>query len=115
MAEVSGKVEFQGEPLHTGIVVFTPDNSRGTYGPVAMGKIAGDGTFILKTGEEFGAVAGWHRVTVLAVENDPFQKRGENSVPPRNLIPQKYSNPELSGIVQKVESQENNQIDIKLD
>src|SRR6516165_6653259 len=68
MAPVRGKVLFKGKPLTAGTIVFAPDAVKGTSGPLARGTIHPDGTYALQSGETYGAVVGWHRVTVSAVE-----------------------------------------------
>src|SRR6266851_8212215 len=64
---VRGKVYFKGTPLKRGTIVFSPDERRGGRGDLARAEIQPDGSFSLKTGDREGAVAGWHRVTIVAV------------------------------------------------
>src|SRR6516162_4564631 len=40
--QVIGKVLYKGAPLHTGLIVFTPDTSRGESGKIAFSKIKED-------------------------------------------------------------------------
>jgi hypothetical protein len=101
---VSGKVSYKGAALNNGVVVFTPDASRGESGPIALGNIREDGTFALSTGDAPGATAGWYRVTVAA-----FAK---SSVP---LLPEKYGNPELSLLRCEIKASQANAIDLNLD
>src|SRR5436190_8420973 len=67
LTPVRGKVSYQGMLLQSGTIVFTPDVARGTRGGLAYAEIQPDGTFSLKTGDQTGAVSGWHRVTIAAV------------------------------------------------
>ena len=64
LAPVRGHVSYQGKPLVSGTVVFTPDAQRGGCGPQAWAKIGPDGSFELSTAGVTGATPGWHRVTV---------------------------------------------------
>ncbi len=115
VAPVRGKVFYQGRPLTTGTIVFAPDAVRGTNGPLALGDIQADGSYALRHGEEFGAVVGWHRVTVSAVEAGQPAKAGQDFVLPRSLLPEKYRDPELSGLVREVKASQENTIDFHLD
>src|SRR5688500_17577949 len=71
VASVRGKVLFRGHLVPGGLIVFTPDASRGAAGPVAFGKIRDDGSYTLFTGETEGASAGWYKVTVAAPSPGP--------------------------------------------
>lgn len=115
LAPVTGKVFYRGAPLSTGTVVFTPDVTRGGYGPAAHALIQKDGSYRLRTGDAEGAPAGWHRITVLAVEPPPVELPKEQFVVPRSLVPEKYRDPELSGLVREVKAGKDNQIDLHLE
>lgn len=108
LAPVSGKVSYQGRPLHTGTVVFTPDSVRGTTGELARGEIQPDGTYRLKSGEQMGTVPGTHRVTVIAIEQGPA------GATPQSLLPSKYRDPELSGLSCEVVPGRENTINFNL-
>src|SRR5688572_11562379 len=99
---VTGKITYGGTPLHTGTVVFTPDAKRGGRGAAAQAEIQKDGSYRLQTDGADGAVAGWHRITVLAVEKPLVELPKEQLVIPRSLIPEKYRDAELSGLVREV-------------
>src|SRR5947209_4271705 len=81
LAPVRGKVAYQGVPLHTGVIVFTPDPLRGTSGPVARAEIQPDGSYTLLTENLAGTAAGWHRVTIVAVEAPAGVPEGQFVVP----------------------------------
>src|SRR5438552_2308150 len=66
---VRGTVFYRGEPVRGGTVVFAPDPDRGGSGPLAIAEIQPDGTYVLRTDGENGAVPGWHRVTVSPAED----------------------------------------------
>ena len=61
LAPVRGHVFFRGAPLRGAAVVFTPDPEHGGRGPLACARLGDDGGYVLVTGQDFGAVAGWHR------------------------------------------------------
>jgi hypothetical protein len=114
LTAVRGRVWYQGAPLRGGTIVFTPDPTRGGTGPLARAEIQADGLFVLKTGDRLGAVAGWHRVTVVAVDatSSPV---GPNYASPRSLLPIKYRDPELSGISCEVKDGQENTLDVNLE
>jgi hypothetical protein len=102
LSPVHGKVFFQGKPLPRGTIVFTPDPARGGAGPQASGDIQPDGTFILHTASVEGAVPGWHRVTILALEPPSTDPGAPKFIIPRSLIPEKYRDPAQSGLAFEV-------------
>jgi hypothetical protein len=113
-AAVFGKVSFHGMPLRGGTIVFIPDPSRGGSGPLARGTIQTDGSFHLQTEDgAAGAPAGWYRVTVMAI--DGFAYAGPGAYVPRSLLPDKYRDPDLSGLVCEVKPGHDNQINFNLD
>lgn len=95
---VTGKVTYRGFPLQQGTIVFTPNSALGTQGEIAIGEIGRDGTFTLRTGNAYGATAGHYRVTVAAVVADAAPVPGQSFRTPVSLLPEKYSDPELSGL-----------------
>jgi hypothetical protein len=113
-ASVAGKVSFRGMPLRGGTIVFIPDASRGSSGPLARGTIQTDGSYRLQTEDESsGAPAGWYRVTVMAI--DGFAYAGAAAYVPRSLLPDKYRDPDLSGLVCEVKPGRDNQINFNLE
>ena len=108
LAPVQGQVFYRGRPLPGGTIVFTPDPERGGSGPLAVAAIQPDGRYALTTEGRAGAVPGWHRVTVVAVEDGSFTSG------PRPLLPSKYSDPGLSELSCQVESGKENGIDLRL-
>src|SRR5947209_12101103 len=84
---VHGTVTYRGTPPQTGVIVFTPDPTRGGNGPQARADIRADGTYDLKADPGTEQGAGWYRITVAAVEPaDPARGR----YVPRSLLPDKY-------------------------
>jgi hypothetical protein len=114
LAPVRGRVLVRDIPLHTGTIVFTPDPLRGTTGPSAHGQIKPDGTYALETEGSPGAVPGWHRVTIVALDST-FSGTGGQFVVPRSLLPDKYRDPEQSGLVCEIKVGQENCINFNLD
>jgi hypothetical protein len=101
----SGTVTYKGKPLEKGQVQFLP-----TEGPAAVGSIE-DGKFVLGTNNAGnGAPPGKYRVTVFSYKTIQ-NKFGETS---KSMIPNRYTNPDSSGIVQDIPEGGNNKIDIQL-
>ncbi len=98
LSPVGGKVYFKNVPLTQGTIVFSPDSRRGGHGELASAEIQRDGTFVLRTGDKFGAAPGWHRVTVVAVETAAKPAEGWNFAEHRTLVPVRYRDPELSSL-----------------
>jgi hypothetical protein len=115
VAPVHGTVYYRGFPLRSGTVVFAPDGSRGTDGPLARGDIKPDGTYELRTDQTSGAVVGWHRVTIVAMESALVHGSSGPYYIPRSLLPEKYSDPDLSGLVCEVRAHQANRIDFRLE
>jgi hypothetical protein len=93
---VRGKVLFQGVPLHHGVIVFVPDADRGTHGALARADIQEDGSYSVDKSESGEALGGWYRVTVASVETEAAGASG--GLRTRSLLPDKYRDPELSGL-----------------
>jgi hypothetical protein len=73
LGRVQGKVTFKGHPIKYGTVSFVPDASKGTNGPIAMGNIKEDGTFVLSTSDAGdGAVVGHHKISVVGLDPTPI-------------------------------------------
>jgi hypothetical protein len=115
LAPARGRILFRDIPLHTGTIVFTPDSLRGTTGPSARGNIRPDGTYVLETDDKAGAVPGWHRVTIVAMDSAFSSGSGGQFVVPRSLLPDKYRDPEQSGLVCEIKAGQENCIDFNLD
>ena len=106
LATVEGTVAYQGKPIERGRVVFYP--TAGTPGPTAVGMIEPDGTFRIQTLGRDGAAIGRHRITVHFCEVPPAeQATASDGFVPRSLIPEKYTNPNTSGLWFEVQAGEN--------
>lgn len=80
LAEVSGKVVLNGQPLKNVRVDFQPDPDKGTRGKGATGVTDDNGNFTLKyDGAKPGAVVGHHKVTVTDLDTfgNVFVGRGD--------------------------------------
>lgn len=109
--QVTGRVLYKGTPLPGGLIVFSPDTSRGESGRIAFSKIASDGTYSLQTGDEKGATAGWYRVTVASISGS----QTSYEYAPTSLIPDKYRDPQLSQLQCEVKTNKDNHLDFNLD
>jgi hypothetical protein len=113
LVPVSGKVLYRNQPLPRGTIVFVPDADRGNNGPLAQGTIQGGGSYTMQTGEKSGAMPGWYRITVIAVENTTsFSLNG--SAVPRSLVPERYRDPQLSDLACEVKAGQENSINFNL-
>jgi hypothetical protein len=115
LSSVRGRVCFKGQPLRGGSIVFTPNPDKGGCGELAVGEIASDGTFELKTGDRRGAVAGWHRVTIAAVEMSTDKTAGGLYSDVRPLLPRRYAVPDLSGLERQIKAGEENVFEFELE
>jgi hypothetical protein len=115
LTPVSGKVAFQTRNLTGGLIVFTPDNSKGNSGQMAVGKIAQDGSYYLYTGDTAGASAGWYRITVTSFGPTGVQVAGQMPNPPNSYLPEKYRDPVLSELSCEIKPDKPNAINFNLD
>lgn len=113
LAPVTGRVTFKGVPLTSGLIVFTPDASKGETGPIAFSVIREDGTFTLSTGDAQGAQAGWYRVTVSA-QGPANSQPGQAYSVSESIIPEKYLHPDSSELTCKVAQNQDNSFEFNL-
>ncbi len=112
----SGTLTFRGQPLEHYQVMLFPQNGR-----PAAGMVDAAGKFVLGTNQPGdGAPAGTHRVAVTWIgppSTDPGQGVMEFTPPPPPTIkiPDKYANPETSGITVEVPESGTDAIAINLD
>ncbi len=106
LAPVGGRVFYRGQPLAGGTIVFTPDPERGGSGPMASAEIGPDGHYALNTGQQKGAVPGWHRVTIGA---------GKPADGHPASLPGRFSDPELCGKCVEVKPEQTNSFDLHLE
>lgn len=103
-ATVRGHVTFQGEPLMSGLVVFSPDPDRGGSGKPARGDLAPDGSFQLKLGDDTTIPPGWYRV---AIASGPASFP-HSAYPDRPTFPPQLARPDRSGLVREVQAGQEN-------
>jgi hypothetical protein len=115
LAPVHGRIFFKNIPLQTGTIVFTPNESRGAAGPLARAEVQSDGSYHLWTGDKPGATTGWHRVTILALEDVPREGLAEPCQRPLLLLPERYRDPELSGLECEIKAGQDNNFDFHLE
>lgn len=108
---VTGKVMYKGTALTGGLIVFTPDASRGESGKIAHGAIQHDGSYTLRTGDADGVTAGWYRVTVASVSGSTPSL----NAPPAFLVPDHYCDPQRSLLQCEVKGNRDNHLDFNLD
>jgi hypothetical protein len=109
--QVTGKVIYKGAPLKSGLIVFSPDTSRGENGKIAFSKIKEDGAYTLYTGDAPGVTAGWYRVTIASLSGSTTSYDS----PLTSLIPDKYRDPQLSQVQCEVKANRDNHLDFNLD
>jgi hypothetical protein len=112
---VHGRVLYRGIALTGGTIVFSPDPERGGSGPLAVAAIQPDGYYTLKTEDHNGALAGWYRVTIVALQAPAGSAPDQPWAPARSLLPAKYRDPELSGLSCQVRQDQENSLDFNLD
>jgi hypothetical protein len=115
LSPVRGKVYYKGTALTRGVVVFTPDSSRGGQGALAHGEIQADGHYHLRTEGAEGVPPGWYRITVLSVDPPAAAPIGQRYAFPRPLLPPRFRDPDLSDLVREVQPGRANEIDLLLE
>jgi hypothetical protein len=108
LAPVVGKVFYHGRPVARGLIVFVPDAQQGAAGPMSRATIGPDGSYTLHTGDGVGAVPGAHCVTIAAVE-------GQSGGEPRSLLPEKYRDPDRSGLRCEIAADRPNTVNFHLE
>ena len=105
LAPVSGTVNYNGQPLAQGEISFHPaDGRRPAYGKVQDGKIVD-----VKTADDEGVIVGTCRVGVTSV-----QAAADMYTPSKSLIPQRYADPEKSGLTCEIKQGQTSQVELEL-
>lgn len=102
LAPVTGKVTLDGTPIKTGLISFVPDSARGTDGTPGIGNIDESGAYRVTTLDADGAQVGFHKVRAYVLEG---------GVP---AIPERYLDPETSGLAFEVKANQENVFDVEL-
>jgi hypothetical protein len=105
-AVVTGQVTLDGKPLPCGEIAFIPDASKGTTGPMGMGAIGQDGKYEIRTAGQKGALVGWHRIRITAIDETKPDKPW--------IVPIRYGYPDQSGLTTEVKANQENVCDLKL-
>jgi hypothetical protein len=96
---VSGKVQFaDGTPVARGVIEFAPADG----GSTARAPLGADGSFVLKTGDRAGAVAGLHRVAILQTASAEDIPAHQHKHAPLRAVPGKYRRFETSGLEHEI-------------
>lgn len=95
-ADVSGVVTLDGAPIGPGVITFAPS---GAMANPAVGAIAADGAYFLKTKHERGVDSGKYDVSVQVFEPEEKVAPGERSMQePVPLVPEPYLRTDTSGL-----------------
>ncbi|QDU75611.1 hypothetical protein Pan97_26450 [Bremerella volcania] len=70
---LSGEATYDGKPIPSGELIFTPDTGRGNKGPQGKARIR-DGKFSTEN-DGRGVVGGPHRVELRAFDGIPYEGR----------------------------------------
>ena len=105
MAQVTGKVTYQGKPVPKGTVSFVPTAPGGRN---ATGQIDESGNYRLQTENPGdGALTGDYSVSIAARDDVVLDYIPRKPIPPKYLAPAKYENPATSGLKATVKSGSN--------
>jgi hypothetical protein len=96
-SSVAGSVTLDGKPLGLGGVVFASSG-----GNPSSGTIGRDGSYTLKTANTPGLNPGKYRVSVNALDTPNPPPGVRDSTPPKQLVPEKYTSLDTSGLEYEV-------------
>jgi hypothetical protein len=94
-SSVAGSVTLDGKSLGLGGVVFAPISGGGNP---SVGTIGRDGRYALKTANTPGLNPGKYRVSVNALDTPNPPPGVRDSTPPKQLVPEKYTSIDTSGL-----------------
>lgn len=105
MAQVTGKVTYQGKPVPKGTITFVSEKG----GRNATGQLDPQGNYRLQTEKPGdGALLGEYKVTVYAHDEPVLDYTPTTPVKPKILTPTKYETPESTDLKATVKSGTNN-------
>lgn len=110
---VDGTVTYDGKPLEVGIVRFVPVDPQGM---LATGTLKPGGKFTLSTRGTDGVLTGDYKVTVesfIIDETVPEKDRELGIGGKKSAIPDKYSDPEKSGLTEKIDGSRSISIELQ--
>ncbi len=116
MGQVSGTVRYQGEPIRDGSIVFEVSGNRPASGKIVDGQITQVTTFEPNDGVPVGSA----KIAVRAFDDDDTasavmdhpgdiqrqETEGYMEVP-KSLLPERYADPDTSGLTFQIERGEN--------
>jgi hypothetical protein len=108
-ATVRGTVNFQGQPLAGGLIVFTPDREKGTPGGPLSATIGPDGGYQLSREGSPVVPAGWYRVAIA----DPPATFADDSAAPR--FPAALRRPDQAGLNREVHAARENVLNFDIE
>lgn len=105
MAQVTGKVMYQGKPVPKGTISFVPTAPDGRN---ATGQLDEAGNYRLQTENPGdGALIGEYNVAISARDEVVLDYTPKKPIPPKYLAPAKYEKPDGSGLKATVKSGSN--------
>lgn len=106
---IEGRVTFEGKPAGGAVVIFHPVDGSGDRVTTPRAVTDENGRYSLSyLGDEDGAPAGDYRVTVQ------WMRGGENPEQGTNLLPERFLDPNSSGLKVSVKSESGQVIDLAL-
>src|SRR5262249_5331682 len=97
------KVTYNGKPVPNGTITFIPAS-----GQAATGEIGPDGSYELKTFRRGdGAVAGEHKVVIVALEDTSGKLPEQRGGTPAARIPDKYTSVATTDLKAEVKAEPN--------
>lgn len=105
-AVTHGRVTLDGQPLPFGEVSFFPDSTKGNAGPMGIGAIMEDGKFEISTSGQKGALVGWHKISIMAIDMSKPIKPW--------IIPGQYGDPDQSGLTVQIKPNQVNEVPLEL-
>jgi len=115
LGPVSGVVTYNGAPVPDASVQFVLKENTETLA-VGVGRTDSDGRYQLRSYDKDGVVLGLHTVSIIKLDQSKQDAEQGNTlppqfdrnyVPPKSLIPRKYSHPSTSGLTAEVKEEDN--------
>jgi hypothetical protein len=96
---VRGQILYRGEPISGGLIVFAPNEDRGSTGEIVTATLQNDGSFTLAGVDGKTIAPGWYRIAVAP-------KAGTIATPtasrPYPGLPKHFRNPAISGLEREI-------------
>lgn len=104
LAPLTGTVTYNGKPLESGMIIFTPDKGRAASGRVRAGEIVDVGTFEPNDGAPVGNL----KITVMDAPPQGMEEKKES------IVPAKYNSFETSELSVGVYAGKPNTVTVEL-